>query len=101
MLEEILRLCPLKIIKCYQESEEVVKEFNQHFGHITDFLGLNEFSDEKVRKGLDDNDNINCKFKNHPSIVKIKEQHKVQDDFSFRLVTTEEIKAIIRDFPTN
>ena len=41
------------------------------------------------------------KFRNHPSIIKIKERYKVKEDFSFRLVTTEEIKAVIRDLPTN
>ena len=39
--------------------------------------------------------------RNHPSIVKIKEQYKVKSNFSFRLATTEEMKAIIRDLPTN
>ena len=42
-----------------------------------------------------------CKFRNHPSIAKIKEQYKVKGIFSFRLATTEEIKAIIRYLPTN
>ena len=41
------------------------------------------------------------KFRNHPSIVKIKELYKVKGNFSFRLATTEKIKAIIRDLPTN
>ena len=35
------------------------------------------------------------KFRNHSSIVKIKERYKVKSNFSFRLTTTEEIKAII------
>ena len=42
-----------------------------------------------------------CKFRNHPSIVKIKERCKVKGNFSIRLANTEEIKAIIRDLPTN
>ena len=41
------------------------------------------------------------KFRNHPSIVKIKELYKVKGNFSFRLATTEKIKAIIRDLPMN
>ena len=75
--------------------------FNQYFGHITDSLDLYEFPHEKVCEGLDDIDNVVYKFRNHPSIVKIKEQYKVKSNFSFRLATTEEIKAIIRDLPTN
>ena len=87
--------------KMLLKNEEVGKVFNQFFGHITDSLDLYEFPDEKVCEGLDDIDNIVYKFRNHPSIVKIKEQYKVKSNFSFRLATTEEIKAIIRDLSTN
>ena len=73
------------------------KEFNQYFGHITDSLDLYEFPDVRVCKGRDDIDNIVYKFRNHPSIIKIKERYKVKENFSFRLATTEEIKTIIRD----
>ena len=78
--------------KMLLKNEEVGKVFNQYFGHITDSLDLYEFPDEKVCERLDDIDNI---------IVKIKEQYKVKSNFSFRLATTEEIKAIIRDLSTN
>ena len=83
------------------KNEEVAQEFNQYFGHITNSLDLYEFPDENVCEGLNDIDNIVCKFRNHPSIVKIEERYKVKGNFSFRLTTTEQIKAIIRDIPTN
>ena len=83
------------------KNEEVAKVFNQYFGHITDSLDLYESPDEKVCEGLDDIDNIVYKFRNRRSVVKIKEHYKVKSNFSFRLATTEEIKAIIRDLPTN
>ena len=73
--------------KMLPKNEEVAKEFNQYFGHIIDFLDLYEFLDEKVCELLDDADNIVCKFRNHPSIVKIIEQYKVRSNFAFRLVT--------------
>ena len=87
--------------KMLLKNEEVAKEFNQYFGHITDSLDLYEFPDVRVCEGRDDIDNIVYKFRNHPSIIKIKERYKVKENFSFRLATTEEIKAIIRDLPTN
>ena len=62
---------------------------------------MHEFPYEKVREGVDDFGNLVCKVTNHLSIVKIKERCKVMDNFSFRLATTEGIKAIIRDIPTN
>ena len=79
------------------KNEEVAKEFNQYFGHITDSLDLYEFPDVRVCEGRDDIDNIVYKFRNHASIIKIKELYKVKENFSFRLATREEIKPIIRD----
>ena len=54
--------------KMLLKNEEVAKEFNQYFGHITDSLDLCEFLDLRVCKGLDDIDNIFYKCRNHPSI---------------------------------
>ena len=87
--------------KMLLRNKEVAKEFNQYFGHIIDSLDLYEFPDVRVCKGLDDIDHIVYKFGNHPSIIKIKERYKVNENLSFRLATTEEIKAIIKDLPTN
>ena len=87
--------------KMLLKNEEAAKEFNQYFGHITDSLDLYEFPDGKVWEGLDDINNIVYKFKNHPSIVKIKKRYKVKGNFSFTLATTEEIKTIFSDIPTN
>ena len=56
--------------KMLLKNQEVGKVFNQYFGHITDSI-------EKVCEGLDDIDNIVYEFRNHPSIVKITEQYKV------------------------
>ena len=83
------------------KNEEVAKEFNQYFRHITDSLDLYEFPDVRVCEGRDDIDNIVHKFRNHLSIIKINERYKVKGNFSFRLATTKEIKTIIRDLPTN
>ena len=87
--------------KMLLKNEEVAKEFNQYFGHITDSLDLYEFPDATVCEGRDGIDKIVYKSRNHPSIIKIKERYKVKENFSFRLATTEEIKAIITDLPTN
>ena len=44
--------------KMLLKNEEVAKEFNQCFGHISDSLDLFEFPDEKVSEKLDDIDKI-------------------------------------------
>ena len=48
--------------KILLKSEEVAKEFKQYFGHITDYLDLYEFPDERINEGLNDIDNITYKF---------------------------------------
>ena len=87
--------------KMLLKNEEVAKEFNQYFGHITDSLDMYEFPDVRVCEGRDDIDNIVYKFRNHSNIIKIKERYKVKENVSFRPATTEEIKTIIRDLPTD
>ena len=67
---------------------------------IVPCLNLYDFPYENVCKGLDDIDNIVCKFKNHQSIIKLKERYKVKGNFSFRLAVKEETKAIIKYLPT-
>ena len=87
--------------KILLRNEEVAKEFHQIFGHITDLLCLYEFPDVRVCEGLGDINNIVYEFRDHPIIIKIKEQYKGKENFSFTLAITEEIKAIVRDLPTN
>ena len=95
------KIMPIENDKMLLKNEEVGKVFNQYFGHVTGSLDLYEFPDEKVCEEQDDIDKIVYKFRNHPSIVKIKEQYKVKSNVSFRLATTREIKAIIGYLPTN
>ena len=57
--------------KMLLKNEEVAKEFNHCFGHITDSLDLYECPDLRVCEGRDDIDNIVYKFRNHPSIINI------------------------------
>ena len=49
---------PIENDKMILKNEEVAKELNQYFGHITDSLDLYEFPDIRVSEGLDDIDNI-------------------------------------------
>ena len=87
--------------KMLLNNEEVAKEFSQYFRHITDSLNLYELPDVRVCEGLHDIDNIVYKLRNHPSIVKIKERTKLRAIFHLDLPLQKEIKAIIRDLPTN
>ena len=93
-----LKIMLIKKDKMLLTNEEVAKEFNQYFGHINDSLDLYGSFYEKFWEELVHIDSIVCKFTNHQ---KIKEWCKFKGSFSSRLATTEEIKVIIRDLPTN
>ena len=54
----------IKKDKMLLKNEEVAKEFNQYFGHITASLDLYESSFVKVCQWLRDFDNIVRKFRN-------------------------------------
>ena len=62
--------------KMLLKNQEIAKEFNQYVKHITDSVDLYEFPDVRVCEGRDDTDNIVYKFRNRPSIIKIKERYK-------------------------
>ena len=61
---------------------------------------LYEFISEKC-DGPNDINNIVCKFRNHSSIMKIKESYSITGNFSFNLVSTVEKKIISKDFSAN
>lgn len=61
---------------------------------------LYEFISEKC-DGPNDINNIVCKFRNHSSIMKIKESYSLTGNFSFNLVSTVEKKIISKDFSAN
>ena len=63
--------------KMLLNNAEIAKEVNQYFGYITHSLNLYAFPDVRVCEELDDIDNVVYKFRNHPSIIKIKERYKV------------------------
>ena len=41
------------------------------------------------------------KFKNHPSIIKIKSKYAMQEKFSVKPVTVKEVENIIKSMPNN
>ena len=75
--------------KIVSEDREVAETFKSYFETIVENLGINSkfMSDEPVS-----NESVNDiirKFQNHPSIIKIKENH--QGHFSFSAVEVEDV----------
>ena len=80
------------------DNVKIAEVLNEYFANITDELGLNEnkanlsFSEiivDPIEKAVH-------KYKNHPSIKKIKQQWSPQTLFEFRKVTTEDVATQLR-----
>ena len=85
------------------KNEEIAKTFNDYFGAIVANLGLHHWED-KTSSPSNTSDKINDIIKNyekHPSICNIKTKYRCISNFSFRPVSVEEFKKIIRDLKTN
>ena len=85
------------------KNEEIAKTFNDYFGAIVDNFDLHHWED-KTSSPSNTSDKINDIIKNyekHPSICNIKTKYRGISNFSFRPVSVEEVKKIIRDLKTN
>ena len=85
------------------KNEETAKTFNDYFGAIVDNLDLH-YWEEKTSSPLNTSGKINDIIKNyekHPNICNIKIKYRGIGNFSFRPVSVEEVKKIIRDLETN
>ena len=59
--------------------------------------GPNSLPDDTVNEGLDDINKIVSKYKNHPSIIKIKQRIERNEKFSFSSSSLNEIEDKIKD----
>ena len=85
------------------KNEEIAKTFNYYFGAIDDNLDLNHW-ENKTSFPSNTSDKINDIIKNyekHTTICNIKTKYRGISNFSFRPVSVEEVKKIIRDHNTN
>ena len=85
------------------KNEEIAKTFNDYFGSIVEKLDLHHWED-KTSSPSNTSDKVNDIIKNyvkHPSICNIKRKFAGISKFSFRPVSVDEVKKIIRDLQTN
>lgn len=85
-----------------RDDKEIAKIFNEFFINITKKLNLNKPPSDNLHEATSPpNWNI-LKFRNHPSILKIKERVcENQGTFKFKNTTKEEIKKIIASLNPN
>ena len=78
---------------------------NDYFGSIVENLNLEHwYEDSNSYSGINHRNNVKDiikKYSNHPSIKNIKKKYKNIKKFSFRPVTTDEVKKVIKDLKTN
>ena len=60
-----------------------------------------DFNSNSVINHRNNVNDIIKKYNNHPSIKIIKKKYKNINKFSFRLVTTDQVKKVIKDLKTN
>ena len=87
------------------KNKEIADTFNNYFGSIVENLNLqhwNESSDTpSLRVRSKDLNYVINKYRNHPSIKIIKENFSNVKKFAFQLVSTEDVKKVIKDLKTN
>ena len=87
------------------KNKEIANTFNNYFGSIVENPNLEHWDeDSNSYSGISHRNNVKDiikKYINHPSIKYIKKKYKNIKKFSFRLVTTDEVKKAIKDLKTN
>ena len=78
------------------EDQQVAKKFNDYFSNVVKNLNIQGFDTEYCyNPELDKISNLIEKFKNHPSIQKIKENTKIEIKFNFENVTVPIVEKLI------
>ena len=81
------------------KNKEIAKIFNDRFGSIIKNLGWNHWDDHSLSLTNSSNriENIIKRYKNHPSIRKIKANFNSVCIFSFQPVCVDDVKTVIKD----
>ena len=87
------------------KNKEIANTFHDYFGSIVENLNLEHWDeDSNSYSGINHRNNVKDiikKYSNHPSIKNIKKKYKNINKNSFRQVTTDEIKKVIKDLKTS
>ena len=71
---------------------------NYSFSNAVTNLNIKSYKiDDVASENMDDINNIVCKFRNHPSIIKIKKKVQTNVKFSFTVKTPKNIEEEIKE----
>ena len=87
------------------KSKEIADILNNYFGSIVDNLNLQHWNESSDMPSLGvrskDLNYIINKYRSHPSIKIIKENFPNVKKFAFQLVSTEDVKKVMKDLKTS
>ena len=87
------------------QKQRTCKYLDDYFGSIVENLNLEHWDDDcNSFSGIDHRNNVKDiikKYSNHPSVKNIKKKYKNIKKISFRPITTNEVKKVIKDLKTN
>ena len=79
-------------------SQLVTETMNNFFSNAVKSFKIKGFKpDDTINEGLDDINKIVSKFKNHPSIIKIKQKIEINENFPFSSSSLNEIEDKMKD----
>ena len=81
-------------------NDEIAKTFNKHFAETVETLSTFEWPSNNTDLLNDQLTAIIKKFRNHPSIIKLKSKYNFQENFSFKPVPVKYVENIIKNFLT-
>ena len=82
-------------------NDEIAKTFNKHFAETEETLNTFEWLSNNTDLLNDQLIAIIKKFRNHPSIIKLKNKYDFQEKFSFKPVPLKYVESIIKNIPNN
>ena len=84
-------------------NDEIAKALNNHFSETVEKLNTFKWPFNEKYENIHNEKltTIIKKFENHPSIMKIKSKYTMQEMFSVKPVTVEDVENIIKNIPKN
>ena len=82
-------------------NDVIAKTFNKHFAETVETLNTFEWPSNNTDLLNDQLTAIIKKFRNHPSIIKLKSKYNFQEKFSFKPVPVKYVESIIKNIPNN
>ena len=82
-------------------NNEIAKTFNKHFAETVETLNTFEWPSNNTDLSNDQLTAIIKKFRNHPSIIKLKSKYSFQEKMSFKPVPVKYVESIIKNIPNN